>query len=194
MRPQLVLGTVAIALALPLVGFVVTTAGAAEQPLPGTVESATQTNSSAQIPTSAPAGDAASRPLPSTTPSPRTTPSETPRPETSPSEVSKVMPSARETTRPVDRPSSPPSQVARQADSPARGWKAPKLVVGANDIAAPVMASGRTASALVACAPSSACAVSGNTLVISDAATSVSVTWSVPGSRAYRAWSAQASL
>jgi hypothetical protein len=198
MRPRLVLGTVAAALTMPLIGFVVATASAAERPLPGADVSAAMIG--VEQPTSAPAGDAASNPL--ATPLPTTQPSEvsSEKPSFVPStpalaaEAPRAKPSVNATTRPVERPTNRPSQVTRQGDSPTGGWKVPRLEVGAIDIAAPVLASGRTARALVACAPSTACTVSGETLVISEAATSVSVTWSVPGSREYRAWSAQTSL
>ena len=62
MQPRLVLGALAAARALSLIGFVVTAAGSAEQPTLGALESSARTNSSAQVPTIAPAGDAESRP------------------------------------------------------------------------------------------------------------------------------------
>ena len=201
MRPRLVLGTVAATLALPLVGFVFANANAAESPTRG-AEQSSQADARVETPTTPPAGDEGSSPEPNGTPDmaevARPEPRESTRPTSGPTvqpiAPTRIQPSVKPTRSPSTRPSSPPSQVTRQADSPTGGWKVPGLDLGGNDITAPVMASGRTATVLVACAPSSACTVNGNTLTVGVTATSVTVTWSVPSNRTFRAWSTQASL
>ena len=82
----------------------------------------------------------------------------------------------------------------RQATKVADGWRPPVLVVGDNVIDAPRLTSGEPARVLIACMPSTACALSGVVLRIEPAAQSVTVTWSAAATRTHRAWTASTHL
>lgn len=183
MRPHVVLAGVGAAFAVPLSLFVVSTISS--------------TPSAAPI--YEPSGDL----RPSVSPSPTLETPKPPAPTSSPNTtVAKSMEPSRpvEVTRPVNKEITPPEarpsvQTPRKvANSPVDGWRAPQLAIGSNDISAPFMKSGARANAMVACIPSSACAISGSTLVIGNGATNVTVQWSSSGNTTWHAWSDYASI
>ena len=200
MRPRLVLASVAAALTLPIVGFVITTANAAERPGREGGNTGAHSKEVGDGLSAIPASGEGESPRPG--PPAHVEPSESENPHAEASGTATPTPhvsdrataTPRPTERPTATPTTRPSRPAKAADTPSGGWKAPTLVTGGNDIAGPVMASGRTARVIVACVPSNACAVSGDSLEISPGASSVTVTWSVPESHTYRAWRAQSSL
>lgn len=70
------------------------------------------------------------------------------------------------------------------------GWVPRQLRVGANDVTAPKLSTGAKVTVTVMCSPSTACQMSGSSLVIDPAAAQVAVTWRSPGNSQSRAWSA----
>ena len=191
MRPRLILATVTAALTLPLVGFLVVSENASEHPGHESTQPAPGTATRVAAPTTPPSGSegASAQPTRLTEVAeparPRVSESQRARPE--PSGLVESIPRPEQSdpaltpSRPKATPSMMASRIAKAADSPSVDWSAPSLIVGTNDISSPGMTSGRTATALVACTPSSTCTLSGNSLTISGAATRVTVTWRAPG-------------
>ena len=104
--------------------------------------------------------------------------------------------SASASTR-APRPRATPTPTRRAAQTPAAGprrttfvggWQAPSLHVGANTIVVPRLTSRAKVRVTVGCAPSSACHVTGDQLVIEPSATAVTVTWWAPANGGYPSW------
>ena len=126
-------------------------------------------------PTATPRG-----PRPTVVPAPAPTQSSTPRPTgTTPSLGNPIAPGQRPAHANV---------VNRSTPRPLGGWHGPRLGLGVTDIGAPRLSSAQRADVTVMCTPSTACSVSGSSLTITPAASSVSVTWSTPAGRKWHSW------
>lgn len=219
-RPGLILGAVVTALAVPVLGVgaaIVTAAPAdttiAEAPSASVTPDATpaQIATTPSVTPSEPPTAAAEDPLAPPTPTLRPTPH--PAPASAPTVTPQPSPSTKKpdpkpahphsktpptTPAPVAKPAARPAPVkprsVRRPNGPASGWSAPDVHIGSVELTRPTLKSGQRPELTVACSPSAACTVSGSTLVVSDAAQSVTVTWYAPATKSWTAWSTSRSL
>lgn len=153
----------------------------ASQPASPLPSASTPASGTTQTPAAEPSATRPSAPAHAT---PRPTPTATPRATTAPQPI----PTA------THRPNPLPARHTAKPVEVRRGWSAPTIQVGVNDLRPPSLNSGAVVHVTVACSPSRACIVSGSDLVIDPAASSVTVTWSAPARAGYRAWSVARAL
>ncbi len=203
-HPKLILGAVGAALAIPIVGIVISfvTMSATPQQDPG----AQQANASTVVVAPTPE---ISEPLPTQPPlpdplGPEPTPSISPTPSlvVVPPPTASAQPSVKKT--PKATPTAPTSRATVaaspdvQAVQPARNakkttgvvgeWNPPSLAPGTVSLRAPQLTSGVKVVVTVACSPSVKCAINGNQLIMVEGARAT-VIFRAKGTDTHTAWS-----
>ncbi len=212
-HPQMILGAVGTAIAIPLLGITISfvSVSANTQQDPSVQQEATETVANVSTPVASPAitnsaaevvdPKPAQSPLPDPL-APELSDSSSPAPEvvTAPTPVASAEPSVKETAdaAPTPIPKVKAStdvqgvqapRVVKKTTEIARSWTPPTLLnPGTVSLRAPKLSSGQQVTLTVACSPSVNCVMNGDQLTFGEG-TQVTVTYSAKASKTHTAWS-----